>query len=325
MTFPFTRMRRMRGNEALRQMARETRLSPEQFIYPFFVQEGTGVKDEIPSMPGQYRYSLDRMGEIAEACLDAGVNKVILFGIPETKDPVGSGAYAEDGIIQRAFRSLSEKYPELLLIGDVCLCEYTSHGHCGIIEDGDVVNDKTLDLLAKTAVSQVEAGARMVAPSDMMDGRVEAIRDALDGAGHVQVPIMAYAAKYASSFYGPFRDAAESAPQFGDRRGYQMDPSNAREAVHEIALDIEEGADMVMVKPAMAFLDIIRRARVEFPQPIAAYNVSGEYAMVKAAAANGWIDERKITLEILTSIRRAGADVILTYHALEASRWLKEG
>jgi len=324
MTFPETRMRRMRNHSASRQMIRETRLCAESFIYPIFVQDGNNIKEEIPSMPNQYRYSVDRISEVAEQCLDAGVNKVILFGIPEKKDPLGTRAYAEDGIVQKAFRHLSEKHGDLFLIGDVCLCEYTSHGHCGEIIGENVDNDATLKLLAKTAVSQVEAGAHMIAPSDMMDGRVLAIRRALDESGKSEIPILSYAAKYSSSFYGPFRDAADSAPQFGDRRGYQMDPCNSREAVREIALDIEEGADMIMVKPALAFLDIIQRARVKFDLPIAAYNVSGEYAMVKAASLNGWIDEKKIVIEILTSIRRAGADVILTYHALDASKWLDE-
>lgn len=325
MTFPYTRMRRMRGHAALRSMARETRLQAERFIYPTFVVEGSNIVEEIPSMPGQFRYSVDQLDKIADECLAAGVDKLLLFGIPAEKDPMGSGAFAEDGIVQKAFRHLSERYEDLFLIGDVCMCEYTSHGHCGPIVDGDVHNDQTLELLAKTAISQVEAGAQMVAPSDMMDGRIAAIRMALDEAGHTNVPIMSYAAKYASSFYGPFRDAAESAPQFGDRRGYQMDPSNAREALREMALDIEEGADMIMVKPAMAFLDIVHAARRNFTLPVAAYNVSGEYSMVKAAALKGWIDEKRITLEILTSICRAGADVVLTYHAIDAARWLEEG
>jgi len=325
MSFPFVRMRRMRSHPALRAMARETRLSPDRFIFPSFVVEGTNVKEEIPSMPGQYRYSVDRLPEIAEACLSAGVDKMILFGIPKTKDPLGSDAYAENGIVQRAFKRLSQRFEELFLIGDVCLCEYTSHGHCGALRGQSVDNDATLELLARAAVSQVAAGARMVAPSDMMDGRVLAIRQALDEAGYEEIPILSYAAKYASSFYGPFRDAAESAPQFGDRRGYQMDPANLREALREISLDIEEGADMIMVKPAMAFLDVVFAARETFDLPLAAYNVSGEYSMVKAAARNGWVDERKITLEILTSIFRAGADVVLTYHALEASAWLRQG
>jgi len=314
----------MRSHAALRAMARETRLQAERFIYPTFVVEGSNIVEEIPSMPGQFRYSVDQLPKLADACLDAGVDKLLLFGIPAKKDPIGSEAFAEDGIVQKAFRFLAERYPALFLIGDVCMCEYTSHGHCGPIIDNDVDNDETLKLLAKTAVSQVAAGAHMVAPSDMMDGRIAAIRAALDENGHKQTPILSYAAKYASSFYGPFRDAAESAPQFGDRRGYQMDPSNAREALREIALDIEEGADMIMVKPALSFLDIVHAARQSFTLPVAAYNVSGEYSMVKAAAQKGWIDEKRITLEILTSICRAGADVVLTYHALDAARWLKE-
>jgi porphobilinogen synthase len=315
----------MRSHAALRQMTRETRFTAQNFIYPLFVIEGSGVREEIPSMPGQFRYSVDRLPEIAEASLAAGVDKLILFGIPEKKDPMGSGAYAGDGVVQKAFQSLAGRFPELLLIGDVCLCEYTSHGHCGVIKEDRVDNDESLELLARTAVSQAAAGAHMVAPSDMMDGRVAAIRRALDAEGFKEIPILSYAAKYASAFYGPFRDAADSAPQFGDRRGYQMDPCNAREAMREIALDVEEGADMIMVKPALAFLDIVRAARERFDLPLATYNVSGEYAMVKAAAANGWIDERKVTLEILASLFRAGADVVLTYHALEASQWLDEG
>ncbi len=314
----------MRGHKALRRMVKETRLSLDSFIYPTFVIEGSNIKDEIPSMPGQFRYSPDRIEEIAASCLDAGVDKMIIFGIPKEKDPVGSGAYAEDGIVQQAFKLLSERFPELYLIGDVCLCEYTDHGHCGVIENNGVNNDKTLDLLATTAVSQATAGAHMIAPSDMMDGRVAAIRAALDDQGFSEVPILSYAAKFASSFYGPFRDAAGSAPQFGDRKAYQMDPSNSREALREIGLDIEEGADMIMVKPAMAFLDIVHAAGQSFALPLAAYNVSGEYAMVKAAAQNGWIDEKKIVLELLTSIFRAGADAVLTYHALDVSRWLDE-
>ncbi|MFH2000600.1 MAG: porphobilinogen synthase [Planctomycetota bacterium] len=324
MTFPFTRMRRMRSHPALREMARETRLDAERFIYPIFVVEGSNITEEIPSMPGQFRYSVDRLSQIADLCLSVGIDKLLLFGIPAKKDPVGSGAYAENGIVQKAFRFLAERYADLFLIGDVCMCEYTSHGHCGAIVNNDVDNDETLELLAKTAVSPVAAGAHMVAPSDMMDGRIAAIRQALDENDFMETPILSYAAKYASSFYGPFRDAAESAPQFGDRRGYQMDPCNAREALREIALDIEEGADMIMVKPALSFLDIVHAARQNFALPLAAYNVSGEYSMVKAAAKNGWIDERRVTLEILTSICRAGADVVLTYHALDAARWIKE-
>jgi porphobilinogen synthase len=324
----FARFRRVRRSPALRALVRETELAPSDFVYPIFVMHGSGQRVEIPSMPGQYQLSLGQLPAEAEELQRLGVPAVLLFGLPAAKDPEGSEAYATDGIIQRAIRVLKREAPELAVIGDVCLCEYTSHGHCGRIVDGpygpEVDNDSSLDLLARTALSQAEAGADMVAPSDMMDGRVAAIRSLLDSRGLGQVPIMAYAAKYASAFYGPFRDAAGSAPQFGDRRGYQMDPGNAREALREIETDIAEGADIVMVKPALSYLDVLSRARERFGMPLSAYNVSGEYAMVKAAAANGWLDERRVTLEILTSIKRAGADFIMTYHAKEAARWLTE-
>lgn len=321
----FTRFRRIRRNAVLRELVRETTLAPADFVYPIFVMHGHGQKHEIDSMPGQYQLSLDQLPAEAEELQRLGVPAVLLFGLPAEKDPTGSEAFAPDGIVQQAVRTLKREAPQLVVICDVCLCEYTDHGHCGLIVDGEVDNDASLDLLARTAVAQAEAGADMVAPSDMMDGRVRAIRAALDDRGLSQVPILAYAAKYASAFYGPFREAAGSAPQFGDRRGYQMDPGNAREALREIEADIEEGADIVMVKPALAYLDVLARARQRFDVPFCAYNVSGEYAMVKAAGEKGWLDERRITLEILTAIKRAGADFILTYHAKEAAAWLNEG
>jgi porphobilinogen synthase len=314
----------------MRRLARETSPSSARYILPFFVVPGQGIKQEIGSLPGVYRHSVDSLVDEAAAAFDAGVEGVILFGIPESKDAAGTGAYSNDGITQRAMRALREKVPGLLRIGDVCLCEYTDHGHCGLLaEEGrgsgadsilEVANDPTLELLGRTAVSLAQAGADLIAPSDMMDGRVGAIRSALDDAGFDQVPILSYAAKYASVFYGPFRDAAGSAPRSGDRRGYQMDPSNAREAMREIALDIDEGADIVMVKPAMPYLDIIRMARDRFDVPIAAFQVSGEYAMIQATAARGWIDRERAISESLTSIRRAGADIVLTYFAREAVR-----
>jgi len=321
---PVERFRRLRRTEALRRLVRETRLSPEGFVYPLFVVHGSGVRNAIPSMPGQHQLSVDQLAAEAAELRSLGIPAVLLFGIPSAKDEQGSGAYAPDGIVQQAVRALKQADPELLVITDVCLCEYTSHGHCGIIKDGDVDNDATLPLLARTALSHAQAGADMVAPSAMMDGQVAAIRDALDESGFPHIPIMAYSAKYASAFYGPFREAAESAPQFGDRRGYQMDPPNVREALREIEADIDEGADIVMVKPALAYLDVISRACECCDLPLAAYNVSGEYAMIKAAAANGWLDERRVTLEVLTAIKRAGADIIITYHAKEAARWLTE-
>jgi porphobilinogen synthase len=303
-------------------MVRETRLSPEQLIYPLFVAPGSGLRREIPSLPGCFHLSPDEAAREAREIESLGIAGVILFGLPEGKDPVGSQGYADDGVVQQAIRAIRAACRDLLVATDVCLCEYTSHGHCGVIEGDEVRNDPTLDLLSEMAVSHARAGAHVVAPSDMMDGRVGAIRTALDTAGFADTPILSYAAKYASAFYGPFRDAADSAPQFGDRRGYQMDPANAREALKEVRLDVEEGADIVMVKPALPYLDVIRAVRDSVDRPVAAYNVSGEYAMVKAAAAKGWIDEKRIVLEILTSIRRAGADVILTYHAKDYARGL---
>jgi len=325
MTFPLSRPRRLRRTDALRRLTRETRLSVDQLIYPLFVAAGIDRPQEVVSMPGVNRWSLSAVVDAAGAAVDLGVPAVLLFGLPETKDEAGTGAYADDGIVQEATRVLKRTFPDLLLIADTCVCEYTSHGHCGVVggDDPDVRNDASLDLIARTALSQARAGIDVVAPSDMMDGRVGVIRRALDEEGFEHVPILAYSAKYASAFYGPFRDAADSAPQFGDRRTYQMDPPNVREAMHEIALDLEEGADAVMVKPALAYLDVIRAARDRFDAPLAAYNVSGEYAMVKAAAANGWLDERRVTLELLTGIVRAGADMVITYHALEVATWLR--
>ena len=317
MTFPLNRMRRTRQTDRLRSLVRETRLGPDAMIYPIFVCPGDNVRKEIESMPGQYNLSVDRAVEVARATERAGVGGLMLFGIPESKDDVGSGAYAEDGIVQRALRAIRQNVSNLLLIGDVCLCEYTDHGHCGIVRDGEILNDASLDLLARTALSQAQAGADIVAPSDMMDGRVIAIRTRLDGANKTHVPIMSYAAKYASAFYGPFRDAAGSTPQFGDRRTHQMDPANVREAMREIQLDIEEGADIIMVKPAMPYLDVIRNARDTFRTPIAAYQVSGEYAMIEAAARNGWLERDRTIMESLTAIQRAGADIVITYYALE--------
>jgi porphobilinogen synthase len=312
----------LRRNEALRGLVRETRLSVRSLIYPAFVCPGSKVKDEIKSMPGNYRWSVDLLVEECKSVYDLGIPGVLLFGIPESKDEVGSGAYDPNGIVQRGVRAVKKAVPDLLVICDVCLDEYTSHGHCGLIKDGEVDNDSTLPLLAKTALTQVEAGADIVAPSDMMDGRVGAIRKELDAHRHTQVPILAYSAKYASAFYGPFREAADSAPKFGDRKSYQMDPSNQREAMREIALDIEEGADIVMVKPALPYLDIITLARQRFDVPIAAYQVSGEFSQIEAAARLGWMDRERTILEVLTSIRRAGADIILTYYAKEAARLL---
>jgi porphobilinogen synthase len=322
MPFPATRMRRLRRTQALRDLVRETELSPRQLVQPLFVVAGEGLRQPVVSMPGIERFSISELvGEAAEIRA-AGVRAVILFGIPADKDEQGSGAYDEEGVVQMAVRALREADPELIVITDVCLCEYTSHGHCGFVRDGEVDNDITLELLAKTAISQAEAGADAVAPSGMIDGQVTAIRHQLDEEGHAGVPILAYSAKYASSFYGPFREAAESSPEFGDRRGYQMDPANAAEAVREARLDLEEGADMVMVKPAVPFLDVIRRVKQATEAPLAAYHVSGEYSMLKAAAERGWIDERATVLETLTGIRRAGADVIVTYYAKEAAGWL---
>ena len=324
MFFPKYRPRRLRRGEIIRSMVRETSLSAHDFIYPFFVVPGSGVRNPIGSMPGVFQLSVDELVKDAAEVKDLGIPAVLLFGIPEAKDEVGSGAYAQDGIVQRATQALKEKVSDLLVVTDVCMCEYTSHGHCGVIEDGDVDNDATLELLARTALSHAEAGADMVAPSDMMDGRVGAIRETLDESGFTDIPIMAYAAKYASSFYGPFRDAAESAPQFGDRYSYQMDPANSKEAMREISLDIEEGADIIMVKPALSYLDVIRRASIEFDLPLAAYNVSGEYSMIKAAAEKGWLDGERVMMEVLTSIKRAGADIIITYFAKDAVKELEK-
>jgi porphobilinogen synthase len=319
----FARFRRLRTSEPIRSLVRETRLSPEGFVYPLFVVPGEGVREEIVSMPGQFHLSADQLAREAEELRSLGIPAVMLFGLPASKDEVGSGAYAPGGIAQQAVRALKDAAPELVVITDVCLCEYTSHGHCGVVTPaGEVDNDATLPLLARAAVSHVEAGADMVAPSDMMDGRVAAIRASLDDAGFGSTPIMAYSAKQASAFYGPFRAAAGSAPQFGDRRSYQMDPGNSREAMREIEADIAEGADIVMVKPALPNLDLIARARDRFDMPLAAYNVSGEYAMVKAASAAGYLDEQRATFEILTGIVRAGADIVITYHAKEVARWL---
>lgn len=304
-------------------MVRETTLSPNDFIYPLFVVEGINIKKEIPSLPNNYHYSLDRLPEVISEINDAGVKGIILFGIPDYKDEIGSSAFDENGIIQKAIRKIREIDKDLFIITDVCMCEYTSHGHCGIIHDGYVDNDETLKYIGKIALSHAKAGADMIAPSDMMDGRIEEIRTTLDENGYKNVSIMAYSAKYCSAFYGPFRDAADSAPKFGDRKSYQMDPANAREAMLEIEDDIEEGADVIMVKPALAYLDILRTAKNRFDVPVAAYSVSGEYSMIKAGAKMGWIDEKAIALESLLSIKRAGADMIITYYALEASKWLK--
>ena len=322
--FPISRPRRLRAGENLRRLTRETTISADDLIYPMFVVHGHDVAIEISSMPGCYQYSVDRLIKSAKELVALGIPGTILFGIPEFKDAVGSEAYADDGIIQQAVKALKDAVPELLVITDVCLCEYTDHGHCGVIQDGEVMNDRTLELLAKESLSHARAGADVIAPSDMMDGRVGTIRSALDENGYEGIPIMAYSAKYASAFYGPFREAAESTPQFGDRRSYQMDPPNAEEALREVALDIEEGADIVMVKPALSYLDIIRRVKERFEMPVAAYNVSGEYAMIKAAAQQGWIDEERVALEVLTSIKRAGADMILTYFAKSVVEWLEE-
>lgn len=324
MMFPTTRMRRLRELSLLRELVRETQLSLNDLIMPLFVAEGLVGKEEILSMPGQFRYSV---AAITEECLklrDLGIKAVLLFGIPSCKDEQGSGAWHERGIVQTAVAAIRKQVSDLLIITDVCLCEYTSHGHCGLVADGLILNDESVELLAQTALSHAQAGAHIVAPSDMFDGRVKVIRESLDAEGFSGVPILSYAAKYASSFYGPFRDAAQSAPKFGDRKSHQMDPANVLQALREVELDIYEGADIVMVKPALSYLDVIRRVRDSFTVPLAAYNVSGEYAMVKAAAARGWIDEKRVVLEILTSIKRAGADLILTYHAPEAATFLAE-
>jgi porphobilinogen synthase len=325
MSFPVQRPRRLRGNEILRGMVRETRLSTAGFIYPMFVCPGANVRREVSSMPGVYQQSVDQIVEECREVESLGIPAVILFGLPETKDPKGASSLAKTGVVQRAIEAIKGAKLKLLVITDVCLCEYTDHGHCGVVEHGEVLNDATLELLAQQALSHARAGADIVAPSDMMDGRVMAIRNLLDGHKFENIPIFAYAAKYCSGFYGPFREAAQSTPQMGDRRSYQMDPGNAREALKEVALDLLEGADMIMVKPALAYLDIIKAVRERFDVPVGAYNVSGEFAMVKAAAQNGWIDEKRVVLEILTGIQRAGADMILTYHAKDVARWLKSG
>ena len=325
MPYPLYRPRRLRESPLVRKMVRETALRIEDLVYPLFAQHGRGVREPIASMPGQFRLSID---ELLKECKDAasmGIPAVLLFGIPRDKDPRGSEAYAEDGIIQQAVRAVKDTIPDLLVITDVCLCEYTSHGHCGIVEEGRIVNDPTLELIARTALSHVEAGADMVAPSDMMDGRVAAIREALDESGYHEAPIMAYSAKYASAFYGPFREAAGSVPQFGDRRSYQMDPANSVEAMREVALDVDEGADIVMVKPALPYLDVISRVKAEFGLPVAAYSVSGEYAMIRAAGQLGWLDEERVMLEALTGIRRAGADIVITYFAKDVARLIEQG
>ena len=325
MPFPVYRPRRLRESPLLRSMVRETSLRIDDFVYPLFAVHGRGVREPISSMPGQFRLSID---ELLKECKDAasmGIPAVLLFGLPRDKDPRGTEAYAEDGIIQQAVRAVKDTIPDLLVITDVCLCEYTSHGHCGVVEDGRIKNDPTLELIARTAVSHAEAGADLIAPSDMMDGRVAAVREGLDESGFPETPIMAYSAKYASAFYGPFREAADSTPQFGDRRSHQMDPANQREALREIAFDIEEGADIVMVKPALPYLDVIARVKGEFGLPVAAYSVSGEYAMLKAAGQLGWLDEDRAVLEALTGIRRAGADIIITYFAKDAARLIEQG
>ena len=316
------RPRRLRRTDAIRSLVRETRLAPENFVLPLFVCPGTGVRREISSMPGVFNLSIDETTKEVAAAYDAGVRGIILFGLPETKDPVASGAYAEDGIVQRAIRAVRQSTPQMIIMADTCLCEYTSHGHCGVVRDGDVINDESLELLAQTALSQAAAGADIVAPSAMMDGQVGAIREILDREGFENTAILAYAVKYASGFYGPFREAAQSAPEFGDRRAYQMDPPNVREAMREAELDYSEGADMLMVKPATVYLDVLSMVRERFDVPIAAYHVSGEYALIKAAAQKGWIDEERVMMETLTSIKRAGADIILTYYAREAIKAL---
>lgn len=325
MFFPRYRLRRTRRTEGLRALVRETDLAPRQFLLPLFLRHGSGLREPIASLPGIATLSPDTAADEAAEAVKLGLGGVLLFGLPARKDAVGSEAFDDEGIVQRTIRAIKQRAPVLPVATDVCLCEYTDHGHCGVVKDGAVQNDASLPLLARTAVSHARAGADVIAPSDMMDGRVAAIRASLDAAGFSDTPILSYAVKYASAFYGPFRDAVGSAPQFGDRRGYQMDPPNAEEALREIRLDIEEGADMVMIKPALSYLDVIRRAKTEFHYPLAAYNVSGEYVMVKSAAAAGALDEKRAVLEILTSIRRAGADLIVTYHAKDAARWLREG
>ena len=325
---PDLRMRRLREKPSVRDLVRETRLSPANFIYPMFVTHGENIREEIEPMPGCYHTSIDRLNEEVDEVVELGIPSVLLFGLPPEKDAIGSGAYDPEGIIQEAARTIKKRAPGLMVVGDVCLCEYTDHGHCGVIARDNsgndrIDNDATLELLARSALTQVQAGADMVAPSSMMDGQVRAIRETLDAHGYADTPIMGYAAKYASAFYGPFRVAADSTPQFGDRRSYQMDPANRRMAMREIESDIAEGADIVMVKPAMAYMDVIKEARERYDYPLAAYNVSGEYSMVKAAAQAGWVDERPVTLELLTAIHRAGADIIISYHAKQVARWLQ--
>lgn len=330
MGFPAVRMRRLRSSSTMRRLVRETDLRVDDLIYPLFVVEGTGVKHPIPSMPGVYHYSLDLLEDELQEAYDAGIRAVLLFGVPDHKDSIGSSAYDEQGIVQRTARMIKERFPDLLVIADTCLCQYTDHGHCGIVvpaADGRsavIDNDRSLELLAQTAVSQAKAGADIIAPSNMMDGFVQAIRAALDREGYTHVPIMSYSVKYASAFYGPFRDAAHSAPQFGDRKTYQMDPANLREALREADADVQEGADFLMVKPALAYLDVLRELRERHQLPLVAYNVSAEYSMVKAAAMQGWLDERQIVLEMLLGMKRAGADLIITYHAKDAAKWLRE-
>ncbi len=326
MAFPIHRLRRTRRTAGLRGLVRETELSPSDFIYPIFVVAGEDIRNPIASMPGIFQLSINHAVEEARRAHDLGIPGVLLFGIPDEKDEAASGAYDPEGVVQLATRAIKDALPDLLVVADVCLCEYMSHGHCGVVdrERGEILNDVSVELLARTASSQAEAGADIVAPSDMMDGRVAALRSELDREGHEDVPIMAYSAKYASAFYGPFREAAESAPQFGDRRGYQMDPANAREALREVALDVEEGADVIMVKPALPYLDVVRRVRETTDLPVAAYNVSGEYSMLKAAVQNGWLDEERAVLEALTGIKRAGAEIIISYYAPDVARWLVE-
>jgi porphobilinogen synthase len=320
----FRRMRRLRRTAAIRRLVSETTIAPEDFIYPLFITHGSGIRHEISSMPGQFQLSVDQLPAELDEIQELGIPAVLLFGIPEEKDPEATGAYDQNGVVQEAVRAIKWHAPDVLVITDVCACEYTTHGHCGILTGDEVDNDKTLGVLARAAVSHADAGADIVAPSDMMDGRVAVIRAALDAAGHVNTPIMSYAAKYASGYYGPFREAAESAPAFGDRRSHQMDPGNAREALTEIEIDLDEGADIIIVKPALAYLDVLHRARTTFNAPLIAYNVSGEYAMIKAAAQLGWIDERRVTIETLLAIKRAGAGRIISYHAKEVARWLSE-
>ncbi|UFJ39073.1 porphobilinogen synthase [Brevibacillus humidisoli] len=322
---PFERHRRLRKTTAMRNLVREHHVRIEDLIYPLFIVEGEGIKEEVPSMPGVYHFSLDRLDEELQEVVSLGIQALLVFGVPADKDDCGSQAYAEDGVVQKAIRRIKEKHPELLVIADTCLCQYTDHGHCGVIGEGYVQNDPSLALLAQTAVSQAKAGADVIAPSNMMDGFVAAIRQALDEAGYADVPIMSYAVKYASSYYGPFRDAAHSAPQFGDRRTYQMDPANAREGLREAAADVAQGADFLMVKPALAYMDMVQRLRERFDLPLVVYNVSAEYSMVKAAAANGWIDEQQIVWETMVGFKRAGADLIITYHAKDVARWLQGG